>query len=359
MARNGHKAGHFLLACDVRGGDSVARPFSHPEGLTAMPQSLLAEWTPEQYRALESEILMAPHRLHESELFSDESLIRMLDSHPARDLGINTMGEAASRFEWREGDRNGVPADVLLDLVRRGRLWINLRNVLKHHPDVRDAIYAMYDELEQKSPGFIAEHRSANLLISSPGALVHYHLDVPVNMLWHIRGTKRVWVYPPFDMRFVSQENIEGICAGEFAEDLPYDESYDAHAEVFDVYPGQMLTWPQNTPHRVTNLEGMNVSLSTEHQSPRATRRVNVHLANQYLRRQFGLPCRSMAIDGPVAHIKETIIRAVRRFNRLKGETPRMGFQYPLTFKVDPESPTGFTLLEHATLQPAQTPVEV
>ena len=137
-----------------------------------MSHSLLDSWSPEQYRALEHEILLARHRLHESGLFDDENLIRMLDRHPQRDLGINTMGETATRFEWREGDRNGVPSDVLLQLVRRGRLWINLRNVMLHHPDCRDAINAMYDELEAKSPGFKADQRSANLLISSPAALV-------------------------------------------------------------------------------------------------------------------------------------------------------------------------------------------
>jgi hypothetical protein len=310
-----------------------------------MSRSLLADWSPAQYQALEKEVLLARHRLHESGLFDDENLIRMLDRHPLCDLGINTMGETASRFEWREGDRNGVPSDVLLELVERGRLWINLRNVMKHHPDCRDAVNAMYDELEARSPGFKAEQRSANLLLSSPGALVHYHLDVPVNMLWHIRGVKRVWVYP-LNSRFVSQENLEGICAGALVEDLPYDPSFDAAAEVFDVQPGQLLTWPQNTPHRVTNLEGMNVSLSTEHKSARALRQVNVHLANRFLRGTCGLPCRSMSVDGPSAHAKQLLIRLIRRYDKLRGAPVAMGNKYPVTFKLDPDAPLGFTLLD-------------
>ncbi len=277
-----------------------------------MSPPLLAPWTDAQYEALENEVLLAPHRLHESGLFDNDNLIRLLDRHPLGDLGVNTMGTSHTQFEWREGDRNGVPSDVLLELVRRGRLWINLRNVMKHHRDLRDAINSIYDELEVKAAPFKADQRSANLLISSPGALVHYHLDTPVNMLWHIRGTKRVWVYP-LEPRFVSQQYIEGVYSGEYAEDLPYEEWFDQYAQVFDVQPGQMLTWPQNTPHRVTNLEGMNVSLSTEHKNPRALRRGNVHLANQYLRRTFGLPCRSTAVDGPTAHLKQLAIRVARR----------------------------------------------
>ncbi len=324
-----------------------------------MSASYLAGWTPQQFQAVEEEILLAGHRLHESGIFSHENLIRMIDSHPAKDFSVNTMGDRPSKFEWREGTRNGVPADVLLELVERGRLWINLRNVLKHHTACRDAVNSIYDELERNNPGFEAGDRSANLLISSPGAIVHYHLDVPVNMLWHIRGSKRVWVYPPFDQRFVSQEDIEGIFSNELAEDLPYDVSFDRYAQVFDVQPGQMLTWPQNTPHRVENLSGLNVSLSTEHKNARATRRINVGLANQFLRRTFGLRCKSMSPDGPVAHLKETLSRVVRRVHKLTGKKKPEAYVYPVTFRVDPDAPLGFTLLEDAKRSPQREAVLV
>ncbi len=323
-----------------------------------MSSCYLPDWTPEQYRALENEILLAPHFLHATSLFDDDSLIRILDKHPQRDLGINTMGYSHTEFEWREGDRNGVSSEVLLDLVKRGRLWLNVRKVLVHHADIRDAVNSIYDALESRVPHFTAEQRSANLLISSPGALVHYHLDTPVNMLWHIRGMKRVWVYS-LDPKLVAQENIEGIYSGEFAEDLPYETWYDDYAQVFDVKPGEMLTWPQNTPHRVTNLDGMNVSLSTEHKNVRALRRGNVHLANQYLRRTFGLPCRSMEIDGPVAHLKQAVIRLARRLPGAKTTPKKRGIDYPVSFRVDPDAPLGFTLIhgsvdhdEHALADP-------
>ena len=315
-----------------------------------MPQRMLSDWTQQQYQDLENDILLAPHRLHESGLFDDENLIRLLDTHPLEDLGVNTMGTSHTKFEWREGHRNDVPSEVLLELVRTGRLWINLRKVLVHHPEIREAVNSIYDELEQRSPGFAAQQRSANLLISSPGALVHYHLDTPVNMLWHIRGTKRVWVYS-LDPRLVSQEHIEGIYSGEFAEDLPYEEWFDEHAQVFDVQPGQMLTWPQNTPHRVTNLEGMNVSLSTEHKNARALRRGNVHFANQFLRRTLGLPCRSMEVDGAVAHLKQLVIRVARRLPGVQTEAVKRGIDYPVSFRVDPEVPLGFSLLDDVSAE--------
>lgn len=296
---------------------------------------------------MEREIFVAHHRLHEYEMFSDESLIRLIDEHPAECFHVNTMGYTHDNFEWREGDRAGVPGEVLLDLVRRGRLWLNLRNVMIHHREYRDLINELYAELETRCPGFHAQDRSANLLISSPGALVHYHLDIPVNMLWHIRGAKRVWVYPPFDDRVVDQEVLEAVCSGEYAEDIPYDESFDEYAQVFDLQPGEMVTWPQHTPHRVTNLESLNVSLSTEHKNPAAVRRINVHLANRLLRTTLGIPCRSTDNDGPMAHLKQAFIRTVRRFRKLRGQKHKQ-FNYPVSFRVDPDAPNGVGELHHA-----------
>jgi hypothetical protein len=308
--------------------------------------SYLNNWTQTQFDQLEEGILLAGHALHESGLFDDENLIRMIDSHPPQHLGINTMGYEEAELEWREGHRNGVPADVLLKLVRTGRLWINLRNVLDHHPQVHAAIDSIYNELEANKPGFVAEDRSANLLISSPGAIVHYHIDVPVNMLWHLRGKKRVWVYPPFDFQFVSQEVVEAVCNNEQVEDVPYTPAFDQAARVFDVEPGQLLTWPQLTPHRVTNLEGLNVSLSTEHKNPRARRRINVHLANQWLRRTLHRPSGSTSVDGVAAHAKQALARCVRKSRKLFGTEVVRKNEYPVTFKVDPDAPAGFTLLD-------------
>ena len=312
-----------------------------------MNVGLLDNWSTDDFRTVEQGVLVARHRLADSGLFTDEALVRVLDTHPAECLHVNTMGSDTNKFEWREGDRNGVAGDVLLQTVRDGHLWINCRNMLDHQQEHARLINDVYDELEANCPGFKAEDRSANLLISSPSALVHYHVDLPVNMLWHLRGTKRVWVYPHFDCRFVSQEVMELVCSGDFSEDVPYDSAFERYALTFDVEPGQLITWPQHSPHRVTNLEGLNVSLSTEHKNSRARRRINVHLANQYLRRQFGLRCEAIGVDGPTAHVKQAIARAVRYYQRFFA-TPKKQFTYPVSFVVDPAAPQGFRLLDVA-----------
>ncbi len=310
-----------------------------------MPQPLLADWTPEDFMTVEEGVFVAKHRLAETGLFTDDVLAEVIDSHPPEHLGINTMGTDPNVFDWMEGERNGLSGQEIIQLVRRGQIWINCRKMLDHHPKHAQALHQVYDEIESGKPGFQAQDRTANLLISSPNAWVPYHVDMPMNMLWHIRGTKRVWVYPHFDNRFASVETLGKVCAGEWSEDVPYDSSFDKYALVFDAQPGQLITWPQLTPHRVCNLEGLNVSVSTEHKNARARRRINVHTANHLMRHRFGKECREIGVDGPVAYAKEALARAFRLADKFVGKEKEQ-FVYPMRFVLDREAPNGYRLKE-------------
>jgi len=307
--------------------------------------SLLDDWTTEDFNTLEKGVLVANHRLAETGLFTDDALAAIFDSHPAEHFGVNTMGKTKEKFDWREGDRNGVSGDELVQMLREGHLWINCRKILDYQPEHAEVIHALLNELEAGAPHFKAEDRSANLLISSSQAWVPYHVDMPVNMLWHIRGRKRAWVYPHFEERFASSAVLEKVCSGEWAEDVPYDPSWDKYALVYDVEPGQLLTWPQLTPHRVENTEGLCVSLSTEHKNPRARRRLNVHTGNHVLRKRFGCPSKSIAVDGFAAHAKQFLARLDRYAGKLFGKEKEQ-WTYPTTFVLDPSAPDGFRLLD-------------
>ena len=303
------------------------------------------DWTQDDFGALEKGILVARHRLHESGLFTDEGLAKIIDAHPDGQLTITRMGTDTNRFEWREGARNGVAGETLIELVREGRFWLSVRKVNDLQPQVRELVDAVYGELEAHTPGFRTQTRFANLLISSPNALVHYHIDPPVNILWHLRGKKRVFVYPPFDYRFVSQEVIEKVCAGEFTEDVPYHPDFDRYALTFDLEPGQVLTWPQMTPHRVNNFEGLNVSLSIDHRHATIKRRIQIHRANYLLRKWLGPANRSAAVHGVGARLKQALARGYTLWEKVSGRTTKP-FSYPHSFKVDPSAPLGYTPLD-------------
>ncbi len=299
---------------------------------------LLENWTPEQAARMERAIFVAQHRLPTLELFDDDKLVELLDRHPRGDLSINTMGDdPVRRDQWQEGRAGSLDAAQLLEAVGAGRIWLNVRRMMDHHPEYGELVSALYAELEQTCPGLRTFNHSANLLISSPGAQVYYHLDCPANMLWHIRGRKRVWAYP-LEAGLVSDETIEGVLCGEKPEELAFRPEWDELAAVHDLEPGEMITWPQHTPHRVANTEGVNVSLSTEHMTPRAARRNNVYLANRHFRRLLGGKWKRTQLDGWRPALKEFALRASRRLPGL-APAPPQGFKYPITFEIDLAAP--------------------
>ena len=299
---------------------------------------LLDNWTPEQAARMERTIFVAQHRLQDVGVFDDENLAALLDRHPRRDLGINTMGDdPARRADWQEGRGDNLAGAELLEAAHRGRIWLNVRRVMDHHPDLAELVRALYAELEATCPGLRTFNHSANLLISSPGAQVYYHLDCPANMLWHIRGRKRVWAYP-LEAGLVSDETIEGVLCGERSEELDFRSEWDELAAVHDLEPGEMITWPQHTPHRVVNTAGLNVSLSTEHMTPRAVRRNNVYLANRHFRELLGGAWRRTELDGWRPALKELALRVARRIPAAAPRPPQ-GYKYPVTFEVDLDAP--------------------
>jgi hypothetical protein len=316
----------------------------------AQPRGDLTGWSESDAIAFGRRPLRAPHRIHDLEMFSEEALVKLLDEYPRERLQAFTMGtDPENRKDWQPVDTAGASGHALWEALKKGRLWFNVLAVSIVDPRYRTLIDRLYAELEARCPGFRVHRSSATLIISSPGALVYYHADAQPNLLWQLRGTKRVWVYPAGDPELVDQDLMEDIFASLADEEVPYRSDFDRKAEAFDLSPGQVLSWPQNAPHRVTNLDSVNVSLSTVYQTEESDRRALVWCANRLLRRQYGLPFRSTKETGPVSYAKRLAIRAARRLG-LTHTPPRRA--YLTTLKVDPASPTGFV---QASTRPALT----
>jgi hypothetical protein len=247
----------------------------------------VARWTAEAADRFTRANVRVEHAVHERAMFGDEALAALLDRYPRERLGVFTMGEDPEDWgSWRRGEAGDLTGAELLAEVRAGRLWLNLRAV-----NANDAAYAaLSDEIfaeVEKATGRRCLKRDLGLLISSPKAQVFYHFDAPLVMLWQLRGRKRVWVYPP-ERPFLSDEQVERLVLGEAAEQVPYDRAWDHAAEVFDLAPGHMVSWPQNAPHRVENGDMLNLSLSIEFMTPEALLKANVAYANGLLRKTLG-----------------------------------------------------------------------
>ncbi|MGZ3304319.1 MAG: hypothetical protein ACXU8U_00540 [Asticcacaulis sp.] len=277
----------------------------------------LLTWTPQRRAKFTRDNLLFNHRL-DPELFSDEALIALIDRYPRDALEVFTMGyDPAASGQWYFGRRGELDGRALLDGVKAGRLWLNLRKVNHHDAEVEALCARMFAEIRRETRVRTLKP-DLGLLISSPQAHVFYHLDIPLVMLWQVRGTKTLYLYPP-KAPFVTDRDMEAIALRESDEQLRYDPAWDRLALRHDLKPGEMMTWVQNAPHRIVNHDMVNVSLSIEFLTPKAAWRANVLYANGCLRRWFGLQT-SMRRPWPVlSPLKIVFARLVKMAGGFKG----------------------------------------
>ena len=134
---------------------------------------------------------------HRSELFSDASLARLIETTPRHSYHVNTMDVTTHDPRTRrEGMIEGLSGTDALEAVRKGHIWILLQQPHDVDGGYGDMLREVYAEIEERVPGFKSYKHKMSILISSPKVQVYYHADVPGQTLWQVRGTKRVYVYP-------------------------------------------------------------------------------------------------------------------------------------------------------------------
>jgi hypothetical protein len=297
--------------------------------------SLIRDWTDDRRRAFGDEVLTFDHDLHQRPMFDDAGLADLLDRYPREKLGVFTMGEDPREWRtWRRGTAGRLPGAALLDMARAGRIWLNLRAVNDHLPDYAALADEVFAEKEAQVPGLRTLKRDVGVLISSPGAQVFYHLDVPLVSLWQVRGVKTVWAYPVAEP-YVGAEALEAIVLRETAEQFAFDPAWDAGAARVQLTPGRMITWPQNAPHRIENGPMLNVSLSMEFMTPPALLRANVIYANGLIRRRLGLDPAIQPGFSPAGLAKVALARAAKAL-KLQQARERV---LPVTFNLETEVP--------------------
>jgi hypothetical protein len=280
------------------------------------------------------------HNLAErDDLFSDESLAKLIETIDPKHLDITTMGEDVST--WGHVDRAGQSGSTVIEAIKGGRVWINMQAIEEADPRFADLLDQMYGELEDTLPGFKTFKRKLGLLISSPSARVFYHFDVPGQALWQVRGRKRIWIYPPTEP-FLPPTEVENVVRSLAMEDLSYEPWFDDYAEVYDMEPGDMLHWALNGPHRVTNLDSVCVSLTTEHWTSSIRRSYAMHYGNGILRNKAHWPPKSSSLDGPAFWAKAGLTAAWRK----SGMQKKQGYKRVLSYRVDPSAPLGVVPLD-------------
>ena len=162
-----------------------------------MKQSVFTDFQPRHAQLFGKHSVNLGHRLHESELFTDASLARLIEKTPRHSYHVNTMDVTTHDPRTRrEGMIDGLSGAEALEAVRKGHIWILLQQPHEIEGGYGDMLRDVYAEIEERVPGFKSYKHKMSILISSPKVQVYYHADVPGQTLWQVRGTKRVYVYP-------------------------------------------------------------------------------------------------------------------------------------------------------------------
>jgi len=294
--------------------------------------SILTDWSEEHTGKFQNSIMTFGHALAETGLFTDEALIRLLEKHPSNKLDVCSMSENPDPHypnEFLTGDFRGVPAETLLAAAKAGRIWINVRKAMNIHPEYKKVLDEMYSGLAEKT-GRKPYNANGGILISSPISQTPYHFDKTETILWHVRGGKRLYIYPQSE-KFISDKNYEAIITNDLVDDLPYEKGFDDAARIFDLKPNEAITWPLNSPHRVDNTSFC-VSVTTEYSTRQSGIKNANMIANAVLRNKLGRSPNYMQDGGFKRYLKTGLGVALRKIGFVvKDNTPDT-----VRFTIDP-----------------------
>jgi hypothetical protein len=265
-----------------------------------------------------TEAKVHPHSLVEQGFADDARLAETLDRYPAELFDINLYDyDDEGQVSLRTGARGRLNGAELLAAIQQGRLWVNLRGVETGWPELWTAAMAEFRKVQATYPGMRAVTNAGQLILSSPKARVPYHFDPAGVLLFHMRGRKRVFVYPG-DEAHLPEKNMEQVVARQTTEELPYTLAFESDAQVMDLEPGQALTWPLYAPHRVENLDRFCVSLSMDFQTWPSRLRNGALYTNAVARSRGGRPRFTDRMAPPELAARWAASLALKRMGALK-----------------------------------------
>jgi len=127
--------------------------------------------------------------------------------------------------------------------------------------------------------------RAGWIFVSSPNAVTPFHMDHEHNFILQIRGTKRLYVWEPFDRVVVSERAQELFHDAHSRELVTWNEEWRSRAHVFDLQPGQGGYMPSTAPHLVEVGPEPSVTISFTYYTDSTRQRELLYRGNARLRR--------------------------------------------------------------------------
>lgn len=282
---------------------------------------IISDWTDEHTQKFRNETLRVKHDLISTGLFSDEALSELLDKHPRDQLDVCAMStHPVYQYKFRTGDVRGVDGKTLIEAVKSGEIWINMRKAMNIHSEYNAILSQMYGKIANLT-GMKPINARGGILISSRSAKVPLHFDATETVLWHIRGQKKVILYPHTE-NILPDEEYENFMYKVTEDYLPHDPSIETEAEIYDLQEGEMITWALNRPHRVEN-QSYCISVTTEYSTHESSLKNAGMYTNAVLRQKLGLNPSWRSASKPEKYIKASVGTVLRKIGVLDALQPK------------------------------------
>lgn len=258
------------------------------------------------------------NNLRDHPLFTDQRIKRLLRTLPRKHVEIRDvqpLGLADGSYKRGRMLDDADPVDTFERLAEKPS-WMLLHETWIHDADFSQLVKDYVRELQEGIPDIGPEVSDLGcwIFLSSGRCVVHFHADPDQSFLNQVRGSKTVYVYPA---AVLPQEQIEKLVYTHNQGVVPYDPGYEPRMyEPVHLDPGETVFLPLYAPHRVTNDDGVSVSINFGFHTRCSKREIPVHLVNLELRR-LGFSPRPVNQSPMVDSLKRTMHLAVRVRNKL------------------------------------------
>lgn len=225
------------------------------------------------------------HRLADHPLLEIEALARLAERIRPRDLEHNAATNLPLGISNADTPSNGLSVHDTIASIERCGSWVLLKQI-QQDPLYRDLLHDVLAELRPEIEPVTGEMLKlvAFVFISSPEAVTPLHFDPEYNILFQIRGTKTMTLFPASDAEIVTQTFREKYYNGG-PRNLPWRADFGPRGRPIHIAPGEGIYVPILAPHWVKTHGEVSVSLSLTWRSEWSFHQEDAHRFNSRLRR--------------------------------------------------------------------------
>lgn len=208
---------------------------------------------------------MLQHSLMDQPLLSFEALAKAALELPPQYVE-RRISNAVNGGEFAMDRLDDADAATVIRSINTSGNWVMLRFV-----EQLSAYSGLLDRLMDQIGPSISPSTGPGLtirgfiFISSPGTLTPFHFDCEYNILFQIAGDKHFATYQPIPPWLPLDRHEAYYSAGNNM--LPWNDAYEAEANIHQLRPGDALFIPYASPHWVKAGAEPSISLSITWQS--------------------------------------------------------------------------------------------